>query len=186
LRYSRHADDHLLGFIGPKVDAEQIKDQLATFLRDELKLEMSTEKTLITHARTRAARYLGYEIITQHADDKVTRGRRSINGPIALRVPPDVITAKCSSLLKTLAAKHQSTVSKIAARYKAKIDTPHGLRTCFEARVERTGKQRAGANYVKNRTRCACTRSGNSHSSDNPAQPSRRGQPSWPGNGERH
>jgi group II intron reverse transcriptase/maturase len=196
LRYSRYADDHLLGFIGPKVDAEQIKDQLATFLRDELKLEMSTEKTLITHARTRAARYLGYEIITQHADHKVTRGRRSINGPIALRVPPDVITAKCStylskgkpgartalhnlddydivrtfgaeyrgivqyyllaadvwrftrlrwvaetSMLKTLAAKHQSTVSKIAARYKAKIDTPHGLRTCFEARVERTGKQ---------------------------------------------
>jgi hypothetical protein len=38
-----------------------------------------------------------------------------------------------TSLLKTLAAKHHSTVSKIAARYKAKIETPHGLRTCFEA-----------------------------------------------------
>jgi hypothetical protein len=45
-----------------------------------------------------------------------------------------------TSLLKTLAAKHKSTVSKIAARYQAKIETPHGLRTCFEARIERIGK----------------------------------------------
>ena len=41
LRYSRYADDHLLGFTGPKAEAEEIKDQLARFLRDELKLELS-------------------------------------------------------------------------------------------------------------------------------------------------
>lgn len=196
LHYSRYADDHLLGFIGPKVEAEAIRDQLAAFLRDELKLELNHDKTLITHARTRAARYLGYEIITQHNDSKVTVSGRSVNGKIALRVPRDVITAKCApyrrhgkpwhrtamqnlddydivrtygaeyrgvvqyyllavdvwrldrlrldaqtSMLKTLAAKHQSTVSKIAARHKAKIETPHGLRTCFEAKVMREGKQ---------------------------------------------
>jgi hypothetical protein len=62
LRYSRYADDHLLGFIGPKAEAEALKDQLAAFLRDELALELNADKTLITHARTRAARYLGYEI----------------------------------------------------------------------------------------------------------------------------
>ena len=45
-----------------------------------------------------------------------------------------------TSLLRTLAAKHQSTVTTIAARYRAKIETPHGLRTCFEARVERNDK----------------------------------------------
>ena len=45
-----------------------------------------------------------------------------------------------TSMLKTLAAKHKSTVSKMAARHKAKIETPHGLRTCFEARVDRDGK----------------------------------------------
>jgi group II intron reverse transcriptase/maturase len=72
LRYSRYADDHLLGFTGPKVEAEKIKDQLAAFLRDELKLELSAEKTLITHARSHAARYLGYEIIVQHGDSKIT------------------------------------------------------------------------------------------------------------------
>ena len=43
-------------------------------------------------------------------------------------------------MLKTLAAKHQSTVSKMAARHKAKIETRHGLRTCFEARIHRDGK----------------------------------------------
>jgi group II intron reverse transcriptase/maturase len=196
LRYSRYADDHLLGFIGPKAEAEAIKDQLATFLREELNLELSPSKTLITHARTRAARYLGYEIITQYNDTRVTNGRRSVNGRIGLRVPLDVIAAKCApylqqgkpwhrsamqnlddydivkaygaeyrgivqyyllaidvwrlhrlqwfaqtSMLKTLAAKHQSSVSKMAAKHRAKIQTPHGTRTCFEARVERDGKQ---------------------------------------------
>jgi group II intron reverse transcriptase/maturase len=100
LRYTRYADDHLLGFTGPKAEAEQIKDQLATFLRDELHLELNPSKTLVTHARTQAARYLGYEIITQNNDHKVTRGRRSINGPIKLRVPLDVITAKCAPYLR--------------------------------------------------------------------------------------
>ena len=46
-----------------------------------------------------------------------------------------------TSMLKTLAAKHQSSVSKTAARYRATIVTPHGQRACFEARVQRAGKQ---------------------------------------------
>src|SRR5581483_9196583 len=55
LRYIRYADDHLLGFTGPKAEAEEIKQRLAAFLRDELRLELNQEKTLITHARTGAA-----------------------------------------------------------------------------------------------------------------------------------
>jgi hypothetical protein len=46
-----------------------------------------------------------------------------------------------TSMLKTLAGKHGSTVSKMATRYKAKIETSHGLRTCFEASVPREGKK---------------------------------------------
>ena len=46
-----------------------------------------------------------------------------------------------TSMLKTLAAKHQSSVTKMAARYTAKVETPHGLRTCFEARIARDGKK---------------------------------------------
>ncbi|MPY81399.1 MAG: hypothetical protein GEV04_24020, partial [Actinophytocola sp.] len=45
-----------------------------------------------------------------------------------------------TSMLKTLAAKHNSTVSKMAARYRAKITTPHGIRTCFEASLHREGR----------------------------------------------
>ena len=44
-------------------------------------------------------------------------------------------------MLKTLAAKHRSTVTTMARNYKANIDTPHGPRTCFEATVERPGRK---------------------------------------------
>jgi AI2M/AI1M-like HNH endonuclease len=46
-----------------------------------------------------------------------------------------------TSMLKTLAGKHHSSMAKMAARHKAKIMTPYGLRTCFEARIERDGRQ---------------------------------------------
>ena len=87
LRYIRYADDHLLGFAGPKAEAEEIKQRLAQFLRDDLKLELNHAKTLITHARTGAAKFLGYDITVQHNDRKLTRGKRNVNGQIALRVP---------------------------------------------------------------------------------------------------
>ena len=196
LRYARYADDHLLGFVGPKAEAVEIKQRLAKFLRDNLKLELSREKTLITHARTGAAKFLGYEITVQHSDHRITKGRRSVNGVIRLRVPTEVIKAKCApylkrgkpatrgprvndgefdivatygaeyrgivqyyllagdvhrlnrlegvmktSMLKTLACKYDSTARKMAAKYRAKIDTPHGLRTCFEVVVERKGRK---------------------------------------------
>jgi hypothetical protein len=46
-----------------------------------------------------------------------------------------------TSMLKTLACKHRSSVAKMAARHKAKIVTPHGLRTRFEASAGRTGRK---------------------------------------------
>ncbi len=49
LRYVRYCDDWLLGFAGPRHEAEQIKTRIAAFLRDQLKLELSESKTLITH-----------------------------------------------------------------------------------------------------------------------------------------
>ena len=50
--YVRYADDHILGFAGPRAEAEQIKAALAAFLRETLRLELNDAKTLITHART--------------------------------------------------------------------------------------------------------------------------------------
>jgi hypothetical protein len=46
-----------------------------------------------------------------------------------------------TSMLKTLAAKHKSTVTKMAVRYRAKIQTGDGLRTCYEARQPREGRK---------------------------------------------
>jgi group II intron reverse transcriptase/maturase len=99
LKYLRYADDFVLAFTGTKSEAEEIKQQIATFLREELKLHLSEEKTLITHARTGAARFLGYEISTLHANAKHSRTkagfkRRSINGRIGLRIPQTVLREK--------------------------------------------------------------------------------------------
>ena len=97
LRYVRYADDWALGFSGPKAEAEQIKREIREFLCETLKLELSEEKTLITHSRTEAAKFLGYEIVSQHADDKLDRrGQRQVNETIGLRVPKKVIEQKCA------------------------------------------------------------------------------------------
>nr|WSZ98021.1 reverse transcriptase domain-containing protein [Streptomyces sp. NBC_00857] len=209
LRYVRYADDTLLGLIGTKAEAEEIKRRLATFLREDLKLELSAEKTLITHARTGAARFLGYDV-TVHKDDGRSepkggsrKGRRSTNGMVRLRVPTDVIKAKCapymkrgkparmpelykyddftlvniysaryrgvvqyyllagdvfrlnrlhwvmqSSLLCSLANKRRSTMTKVARKYKATIDTSVGPRKCIQVSIPRgPGKEPLTARF---------------------------------------
>ncbi len=101
LKYCRYADDFLLGFTGPKTEAQAIKQQLAHFLRTELDLELSDSKTLITHARNEKAMFLGYEIHTLHADDKHDhRGQRCINGAMGLRVPKPVIQKHCVKYMR--------------------------------------------------------------------------------------
>jgi group II intron reverse transcriptase/maturase len=101
LWYVRYADDVLLGFAGPKAEAEEIKQQLAEFLQNTLKVELSQKKTLITHATTQAARFLGYGIVTQQANDKHSQdGGRRVNGRIGLRVPDDVVDKYCTSYMK--------------------------------------------------------------------------------------
>lgn len=110
LRYCRYADDFGLGFIGPKEEAEEIKRQLTTFLRDSLKLTLSPEKTLITHARSEAAKFLGYEVTVLQNDRKRSRvkrnntrrsyDQRSINAGIGLRIPKTVLLDKCARYMK--------------------------------------------------------------------------------------
>jgi group II intron reverse transcriptase/maturase len=109
LKYVRYADDFLLGFIGPKEEAEVIKEEIGAFLRNELKLELSKAKTLVTHARTEAAKFLGYEVHTLHEDSQ--RGadkRRSLNGKIGLRVPRKVVEEKCQQYMSNGKARHKA------------------------------------------------------------------------------
>lgn len=88
----RYADDWLVGFVGSKVEAEEIKRQLGTFLRNELNLELSEEKTLITHVASQPARFLAYDIVVRYANDKLDwRGQRQLNASLFLRLPCAVI-----------------------------------------------------------------------------------------------
>jgi len=125
LWYVRYADDFLLGFSGPREEAEEIKHQLQGFLGESLKLELSQQKTLITHARTEAARFLGYEVVTLDADSKQDhRGQRCINGAPGLKVPVEVIRKKCALYMRRgkpihLAARAHDTDFSIITRYQA-------------------------------------------------------------------
>ncbi len=95
LTYVRYAADTLSGFAGPKSEAEEIKRALGNFLRDVLKLELSQEKTLITHAATQPARFLGYDITVCFRNDRIrARGQRDLNGNIRFRLPAEVVEKK--------------------------------------------------------------------------------------------
>jgi hypothetical protein len=115
LRYVRYADDFLLGFAGSRAEAEGIKEAIGQFLRDHLKLEQSEEKTLVTHARTERARFLGYEVGTAQTDflrskstNPIARNRRSTNGGIMLTVPQKVIDDKCQKHTKDGKTRHRN------------------------------------------------------------------------------
>ncbi len=94
LRYARYADDSILGLNGSKEDAEEIKRKIGQFL-DSIKLEMSADKTLITHAGKGKARFLNYfiSINWDNTSQTVLKSgvkRRSINGGVVLEMPSDV------------------------------------------------------------------------------------------------
>ena len=101
LRYIRYADDFLLGFIGPLTEAEEIKERITTFLRTALKLTLSAEKTLMTHAHTGKARFLGYEIGIMNRSDKFdNQRRRVVNGKVGMYIPEDVMQTKRKRYLR--------------------------------------------------------------------------------------
>jgi group II intron reverse transcriptase/maturase len=92
LKYTRYADDFLLGFVGPKKEAEEIRQRIGEFLEQKLKLTLSLEKTLITHAVDEKAKFLGYEITVSRANNLVSEnGKRATNGKIALLMPRNVV-----------------------------------------------------------------------------------------------
>lgn len=90
--YVRYADDFLIGVIGPKQDAETIKQDVGVFLKNTLHLDLSAEKTLITHSKDKA-HFLGYDIFSCKTETpkKDARGftRRSKSGRIMLYVPKE-------------------------------------------------------------------------------------------------
>jgi len=95
IQYVRYADDFLIGIIGSKTECITIKADIAKFMAEKLRLELSEEKTLITNAHDKA-KFLGYEIFVRdcsfrHKDRKGVI-RRFGKGSVMLHVNMD--TAK--------------------------------------------------------------------------------------------
>jgi group II intron reverse transcriptase/maturase len=115
LWYVRYCDDFLLGLIGTKAEAETIKRKIKEFLKS-IGLELSTQKTLITHARTGKARFLNYHINLMNSENKVstikshaitgTHRRRTLNQQIYFSIPTDV-TQKWLKKVEKRGRSHQ-------------------------------------------------------------------------------
>jgi group II intron reverse transcriptase/maturase len=58
-KYIRYADDFLVGVIGPREIAIEIRTKIEKFLKEELKIILSVEKTKVTHI-SKGIPFLGY------------------------------------------------------------------------------------------------------------------------------
>ena len=140
LRYLRYADDILFGLAGPHSEAVEIKRQLGDFLQGSLKLTLSQEKTVITHARTQAARFLGYNIGVLPNDRKRDRGgHRSIKGQIGLKVPVESVKTQCTLYQKNgkpvqRKERTNDTVYSIISQYQQEF---RGLAEYYQLAVNR-------------------------------------------------
>jgi group II intron reverse transcriptase/maturase len=105
VRYVRYADDWVVGIYGPENFANEIKNLLATFLTQELKLELSNEKTKITNLLNNKAIFLGFyfmvykpqesKFTVYHKDGHIRRAK-IVPNRIRLLAPVDKILSKLS------------------------------------------------------------------------------------------
>ena len=101
LKYSRYADDFIIGIIGSKEDAEHIMRQVRNFITQELRLKVNEEKTDIRHIED-GCQYLGY-VVRQTKGEKTLKGnlhgrhskRRTTSSIVSLYVPDDVTAKFC-------------------------------------------------------------------------------------------
>lgn len=101
LAYIRYADDFIIGIQGSKADAIYLKSKIKDFLSECLKLELSDEKTLITHSSDKA-RFLGYDVsIRRSIDmkrDKNHVTKKTLNYKVSLMIPTEVWQQKLRTL----------------------------------------------------------------------------------------
>ena len=88
--YVRYADDFLIGVNGTKEECQQIKSLLKEYLTEHLRLELSDEKTKITHSSD-CARFLGYDVRVRRNNQLKKRSdgviQRTLNLSVELLVP---------------------------------------------------------------------------------------------------
>lgn len=126
VRFCRYADDFIVSVIGPKAIAEEIKQKMSTFLREQLHLTLSPNKTLITH-HSRKAHFLGFDITIYNNNeyvqkDAIGRIRRSRAGIVGLEVPRRVQVAW---------TRKYSRKGKPAAKVPLINQHPHNIITAY-------------------------------------------------------
>lgn len=80
IHYVRYADDWVVGIVGTKRFAEAIKKDVQFFLKKELNLELSLDKTKITHLGTDHAKFLGHYIRAATLRQHIATRRRGRDG----------------------------------------------------------------------------------------------------------
>ena len=112
VKYIRYADDFLIFIWGSKNLAEDIKHKIATFLNEDLKIQLSNEKTLITNLNDRRVNFLGYEIAKTRENSKITNvngvGKRMANNTIQLLVPSKVVKEKIKPFISNGKSVHHN------------------------------------------------------------------------------
>jgi len=88
MKYIRYAEDFIIGVKGDRTDCERIKQQFSEFISEKLKMELSEEKTLITHS-SQHARFLGYAV-------RVC-GRGNMRGTRLIRILQPAAGEKCET-----------------------------------------------------------------------------------------
>lgn len=104
IHYVRYADDWIIGITGSHELAVEIREEVRIFLRDSLKLELSMEKTKVTHLGSEYAKFLGHYIRTSTLTQNISSRRTSISGELLdhrkstgkpkILVPKDLIRQK--------------------------------------------------------------------------------------------
>ncbi len=105
IKYVRYADDFIIGVNGSTADCERIKAELKAFISGKLKMELSEEKTLITHS-SQKARFLGYDISVRRSNQLKASGR-------------DAIAKRTLNLMTELTIPLKDKIEKFLFRIKA-------------------------------------------------------------------
>ena len=95
------------------VDSEKPSDTNHQWLRTKVMSSITFPGFCVksSHATSQAARFLGYELVNQQANDQHDpTGRRRVNGRIGLRVPADVIEQHCQAYMRNGTPAHRSSL----------------------------------------------------------------------------
>jgi group II intron reverse transcriptase/maturase len=138
MRYIRYADDFIVGICGNKEDCQHIKQQLSEFICNTMRMELSDEKTLITHSSLEA-RFLGYNVNVRRENRIMwNKGKnctqRTLNNKVNLAIPFD---DKIMKFLFDNKIVRQKPSGKIVPTHRPKLlgRTDIGIVTAFNSEL---------------------------------------------------